>query len=238
MLKSPLRAAVLPANHFYSLSVQRFESLCSDIVRLVAELKKLPSRSEINTRAFDRFASFDATKQNGIIESLRACKFFLEECASDQKIRDSVGSTAFERTSLWKIFGLFGLYPPHDLLDKIEGDDVIEIYDRNFHQLYRNWRFIELCSYSIADVNTFEFAELYDRPTHITDQLVQLGLQVLNGEVDETKKVTVDSHILREKFSEDRLSFRIEQGIVAPLHDSEGQIIGLITTLKAIPLSN
>jgi hypothetical protein len=139
---------------------------------------------------------------------------------------------------LWKMIAMLGYVPAHDLMDKITDEDIIEIYNLDFVQIYRNMKFIELCSYPLDTVFTHEFPELYRRPDVITAQLIEFAQRTLLGQIHSTVPFQVEDHFLEEIFSEEKSKFQITMGIISPLYTRDHKIAGWINTLRARPVSN
>ena len=68
------------------------------------------------------------------------------------------GSLRSSRTFVWRALKEMGLLPDSDLFTRIEEDEIIEIYNLDHIQIFRNLPFFEYCSYTLED--------LYARPWH------------------------------------------------------------------------
>jgi hypothetical protein len=134
---------------------------------------------------------------------------------------------------VWNILKLVGLRPCHDLLDKIDEQDVIEIYNNEFLQIFRNLKFMEICSYSMLDTLSHSWSELFMRPASITESLIKRVQFTLSGEVKNTLTANVEEHFLHEIFSTRRNFFRINQKYISPVFFPDGKPAGVVGTLSA-----
>lgn len=126
-----------------------------------------------------------------------------------------------------------GLHACQDVWRKLDDRDVIEVYTRDFTQLFRNMRFLEVCSYPLAELYINEWVSLYRRPQMITDQLVSSILTMMDATPPATVSTSVPDHILEEVFSLDRRKFFIQQKVFSPLSDASGQVVAFIGSLSA-----
>jgi hypothetical protein len=134
---------------------------------------------------------------------------------------------------VWNILKLLGMRPCHDLLDKIDEQDVIEIYSSDFLQVFRNLKFMEICSYSMLDTLTHSWSELFMRPSTVTDSLIKRVQFTLSGDVKNTLTADVEEHFLHEIFSTSRNFFRINQKYISPVFFPDGKPAGVVGTLSA-----
>lgn len=116
-----------------------------------------------------------------------------------------------------------------DFLDKISGDDVIEGYDRNRFQIFRNMRFMEKSGYSLLEILSYEWPQLFDRSPLITNKMITYCDQVL---WDENRTILFDipKHYLRELRSREQLMFEISFRYLSPLFSGPNQPLGLVGT--------
>ena len=131
---------------------------------------------------------------------------------------------------LWHAVKRLGLIPPPDLFDKVTDDDVVEIYNSAFIQVFRNFKFFEISSYSLADVSIYEWRELYYRDPTVTGEIASLGIKVFKGELTGVVDTQIRPHILEETFSPELFKMRMRQKYFAPLIDSTGQVQAVVAT--------
>ena len=71
----------------------------------------------------------------------------------------------------WYALRQLGLMASGDLFQVLEDTDCIEIYTSEGVQLYRNFQFFEYCSYSLEELMTYPFYELYERPVWLEAEM-------------------------------------------------------------------
>jgi len=115
--------------------------------------------------------------------------------ASGQKLNES-------RSLTWNALKYFGLIPSSDLFGKITETDVVEIYDMEHVQIFRNFQFFEYCSYTIEDVFCRPWQELFIRyDTSVTEKLLACLGGLLSNPKHETVATHVGSHLIEESSS-------------------------------------
>lgn len=150
--------------------------------------------------------------------------------------QDSVepeGPTSNDRQLLWNTLRKLKAVPPSDIIDKIGDGDVIEIYNTEFIQVFRNLNYFDISSYSLVEVFTHQWDELYERENPgIGQQMMGVALSVISGQAKSTFVCPVDPHVLKERFSEEQLRLSMIPGYVSPLFDRDHKLVGAIFTSK------
>lgn len=73
----------------------------------------------------------------------------------------------------WYAMKCLNLRGPSDLFSMIDKDDCVEIYTTEGVQLYRNFHFFKYCSYSLEELMTYPFFELYSRPEWLQSEMLK-----------------------------------------------------------------
>ncbi len=183
-------------------------------------------------RSLQKIATMDPAKIGRLYEAFASYYEVLQSTHSEGT------PIVNSKRTLWKICKHLGYLPCSDLMDSIHDGDVIEIYASDWVQTYRNMEFLNLCSYDLASLFTQEFHELFHRPDEVNEYIFKLLNNVFDGAIDRTTEIGFEPHVLQEKHSEERLSFRIEPGIISPLKSESGQVVAFVNTLKVRQLSN
>ncbi len=137
------------------------------------------------------------------------------------------------RMLLWNALKHLGYKPCFDLLDYIDQEDVVEVYNSEFLQIFRNFKFMELCSYSVLDTFSHSWSELFLRPKAVDASLGAVGFQIFSNNVKSTMSVGVEDHYLFELFSEDMHYFKIHQKYASPIFGDNNAVGGVVATLGA-----
>jgi hypothetical protein len=162
----------------------------------------------------DKFVSLDFAQRDQIIRSFNNyARIIFSAEEKGINLRDEVAL-------LEHALPLLGLSASRDALQKVREGNVIEIYNPQYIQIFRNITFMEFCKYSLMDLICFEFYELYERSSYITDQLLEAGFEILNSQIDCIDFVQrgFPGHILRERFSGQTDHFYVVPKYLCPLY--------------------
>ncbi|MCC6277203.1 MAG: hypothetical protein IT289_04730 [Oligoflexia bacterium] len=184
-----------------------------------------------NDQVVERYLGLPLERRIEISERFESYKSVCESIVeSGQSLRDS---TVF----LWKMLSRLKMRPGPDLFDKLKNDDIIEIYDSNSVQIFRNLRFFEICSYSLLEVFTYELWELYRRDTDVTKALIDTVSKVFTNQTQGAVPAGVPDHVVEEIFSESKCRYYIRQKYISPLFDGAHKpvaVCGNFSVLKEI----
>lgn len=129
-----------------------------------------------------------------------------------------------DRSLAWWAIQKFGLRPCSDFFDKLTKDNVLELYNRDFVQIYRNWAFFQISSYSMGDLFVYPWPELYVREPEVTQNLIDYASMALSGSHKHTVACTSPRHIVVESLSAGKNILDMELNYVSPLFDQRGAI--------------
>ncbi|HVK61457.1 MAG TPA: hypothetical protein VM432_07900 [Bdellovibrionales bacterium] len=163
------------------------------------------------------------SEQNLIIENLRD---YLHIC---ENTLDRGYSPKTDGQLLWSALRRFNLRPTSDLFQYIGSGNVIEIHTAEAIQIFRNFGFFELCSYSLEDLYCRPWSDLYQRDKDIEKQLIGCTMQMFSGKVNSTVRLNVERHTITETTSPRRLSIQADLNYGAPLFSGHsGEAIATI----------
>lgn len=133
---------------------------------------------------------------------------------------------------------LLDLTTDEDNFTKIESGDIVEVYNLDFIQIYRNFEFMRHSSYSLLDVAGNEFYRLYERSTLVNDQIFSAARQVsADPKTPIDARAIVPTHPLRERFSPKRREFFLTFKHIVPVYAAsgprQGQMNGYLTIQSA-----
>lgn len=117
-----------------------------------------------------------------------------------------------------------------DIYAKMTNEDIVEVYDRDFVQIYRNLGFFDLCSYSLLDLLSHEFYTLYERSLQVNSLMMEAGEQLVHRpySLEPVSLRHISKHLMREKFSEKKISFMIEFKEMYPVYTSRRDFYGYL----------
>ncbi len=113
----------------------------------------------------------------------------------------------------------------------LEDGDVVEIYDKDFTQIFRNFKVLELTDYDLLRFELLPWMNLFGRHEEITSKLVEISLEVLKPTLG-VRHFGIDSHVMQELLTNAKKLFRIHHRYIAPVFLAE-KCVGLICTQTA-----
>jgi hypothetical protein len=218
---------LLNQDYLYQLDLEhRLRTLTEAFANQAARdgIRILPHR-EI---AWERFRSLPIEKQ---IKKVNDFSKFYRICAEAVNAGVSLGSgVELVKRAISKL----GLRTCDGLYEQMDDSDVIELYHKDFTQVFRNLEMMKICSYSLLDLCVYEWPELFKRSHALTQQLIQLAQEIISGRISTTIFCEeMPDHFLEEIFSPGRHKFFVEQKLLTPLFTSSGEIFGFLGTIGA-----
>lgn len=125
-----------------------------------------------------------------------------------------------------------GVSFPSDLIEKLTTEDIVEGYDGNRMQVFRNMRFMETSSYSMLEILSHEWPALFSRSSAITNKLISYSDEILWAN-NRTIDLAVPRHIIQERKAEDPQMLEVEFRHLAPLYTGPNQPFGFLATCRA-----
>lgn len=164
-------------------------------------------------------------KQN-VLRSLKVyLSICLEQVEEGYEIKDS-------KTLTWRALRKLGLTPPSDLFGHLTDEDIIEIYDLEGRQIYRNFCFYKHCSYSLEELYSVEWWYLFSRDSAITEFLMEEVQKVYQDEFSGIYFSQSGKHLVKELISVDRLSNYYRAKVFSPLYLNK-KVNGLLVSIEA-----
>lgn len=133
--------------------------------------------------------------------------------------------------NLWlKEMGFYLSFDPKDYLSK---GDIVEIYDRDFVQIYRNNTFYKFCSYDPLTLATTPFPQLFKRDDHINEIIFKRAQECLKN-LKSIRTIDTPLHTMQEHFARNSRVYEIEHKYCSPVFkSSSNESIAFICTQKA-----
>lgn len=169
---------------------------------------------------FSRLPEGERTRTLALLET------FIGVCES--VVSEPQVSLADSTTLMWAAMKDFGLRPPSDLFDHLRGDQVVELYRPDGIQFFRNFQFYRYCSYTIEEVSSIPWFELYERSPEITERLMRLSQDLFSMTESRVVPIGVGPHRQLERRSRLRFEVQVENETAAPLFDGEGRVAAII----------
>ncbi|QDK38304.1 hypothetical protein [Bdellovibrio sp. NC01] len=216
--------------------VLSMQLLHEEFKRDAMKLSMICSSSGFRVRPYKdglpHFGKLSADKQ---VEIIRSIKFYIELCqeqlSEGSSLRDNLSFT-------WKALRKLGLTPKSDLFSLIKDDDIIEIYNGESRQVYRNLRYYDFCSYSIEELYSLEWWNLFSRDDgEITRKLFEESNKLLTGEVEGHIFSETKEHVVTELASAELLSNKYRAKLLSPLTVNK-TAQAFMVVIEANPLAN
>lgn len=137
--------------------------------------------------------------------------------------------------TLWRMLGRLRWRPAPDLFESLRDEFVIEIYDADGLQIFRSFNFFPLCTYTLEEIYTLPWFELYDRDEARFGQTLDIVRDVLTQPQLGTRPMVGGVHEVRERKGPVRRCTTIRPEVISPLHDSGGDVCGFVHSFS--PLS-
>lgn len=148
-----------------------------------------------------------------------------ETCASEDA--DPWDDKHFFRISMRGM----GLTFPADFLDHVGEEDLIEGYDMNRFQIFRNMRFMEKSSYSLLDMLSYDWPMLFERSSAITQKMISYCDEILWA-ANKTIRFDIPRHYIRELRSTEKQMMEVDFQALSPLFAGPDRPFGLVGTCR------
>ncbi|RYZ82587.1 MAG: hypothetical protein EOP06_21425 [Proteobacteria bacterium] len=203
----------------YRAQLERLSGLCASIgISRPAYLsKELPHFQKLSSEAK--------------IAAVTSIQFFLKICeeatASGEQLMDTKRLT-------WRALRHFGFVPSEDLFSTMTEDTIVEVYNTDNIQVFRNFEFFKFCSYTLEDTFCRPWPELFRRPDPFIAKAVQDRLtEVLNTGSRSLVPSGISSHVVEEIDSLRLNRMMLEIRDFAALYDKQNQLAGYIALERA-----
>lgn len=181
------------------------------------------------------FSVLSAAAQEKALRGLRA---YLE---SLKVVEDHGEDLRDDQRSIWYALSTLGLLPPSQLFALFKSGEVIEIYDMEGFQIWRNFNFLKICSYTLEEMYSIEWHRRYRRSDEKSQEcLEKIGI-LLSQQSPEIFNALIGEHILEETQSKELLLLNARHDWLVRLNDRAGVFsawmgISTVEILKDRPL--
>ena len=207
----------------------KFKSLSEEYARLLNSIG-------VQTKPYDDpslpiFEAASRAMKKQAVEYLEHNSNILRECLSAGE--DPRKSAQL----LWRSLREMNLVPESDIFDKIENDDMVEIYAKDGKQLFRNIWFFEVTTYTLEMILCGLWYKYCRRPWRIFLQAFKQAVRLRMGQIVFTEKWTIPTHYLDELNTEGLIRFEYTFRYRSPVR-RKGEIIGMIMISKCFPVGS
>ena len=206
----------------------RYEAIINSIAALVrASGEELEAFSERPSR----FLLLPSEIQDRVIQGLEA---YYQLCLSAEN--EGASMRGDSQPAAWWVIRHLGWRPLSDVFSYIKPGDTIEIYDASHVQIFRSFNMFRCISYSLDELVTYDWADLYHRDAGIHELMIKVGQELVKNPSIKTTLRPFPDHIVSEKFSRRKRKASCTSRLVSPLFDHTGKAAGYMNVLYAEPI--
>lgn len=161
---------------------------------------------------------------------LQACHQFLDFCDRAEKEGIELRKNNIQLT--WLALRQFNLRPHSELFNHLTDEHIVEIYNENSIQVYRSFNLFQYLSYSVSDIFSHEWWELYTRDNTVFDQMLKMNDHLLDGSLTGVVKTNYPDHWVEEIFSPEKLRATMRHDLFSPLTNPDKKNTAFISAFK------
>jgi hypothetical protein len=170
------------------------------------------------------FNALPVTKQVEVLSRMKIYLHSLEVVeATDSKFENS-------ENVLWHSLSALGLVPPSDMFRRFKSNDIIEIYDLQGIQIWRNFNFLRICSYTLEEMHSLEWHNRYTREEAKSAECLSHLENLLSGKTSDVFFCDISEHVLEETNSTERYVLQVRHDWAGRLKDRQHQIAAWFLT--------
>ncbi len=207
---------------------ENFRQLCLRYSELGkrADVRMLPFRD----RSSVHFLTLSIETQLRIIETLSITIRILESAiANDVDFKNS------KLSLIWLALRELGLRPTSNLFTELDETDIIEIYNLVHVQIFRTFNMFKCINYSLDELFSHEWWDLFQRDSAITDALASIAISFTSGRQTTTRMVDLPDHVIEEKFSPVKTRVLVRSRLGSPLFNAHSRAIaGYLNVVRPI----
>ena len=133
---------------------------------------------------------------------------------------------------VWGALKALGLRPPSDAFTHIQDNHLVEIYNTQFSQVFRSLNFMQFVNYSIDELMTYHWNELYERTGSTTAEMLKMVEVVRTNKAPTTYVRPFTRCVVRERFSPSPICVDSDSVIGASLFNSTGEFAGYLSVIE------
>lgn len=198
------------------------------------QLSGLLSSEGVSVRAFSE-PSLTLFEQLGLKEKqakLKEVSTYLETCQSELSEKKTLKNT---NSFVWRGLREGGFKFSSDMFTHLKDHHVIEVYDLNNKQVFRNLNFYDFVSYTLEDLYCRPWPELFHRPdTETVEKMFATLDSVLpTGQPYFNTNGFIPDHVIEERGSEEELKVLYKLECVFPVYNERRRVAGYLAAVTA-----
>lgn len=207
-----------------------------EMSQVLMAFAELAGRNGTPTVAFTgawprHFAVLPPKDQACVLKNFRTYASICHElAATGVSLRD-------DRQLLWCMIKRLGLRPSSGLFGSLSNEDVIEVYDgEGMVQVFRNMKFYDVSSYSLDDIVSRPWYELYRRDPSVMDKIQMVVERAIRSGSADLLYYETGIHEMEEIDSPLLNRSLIENRFLAPLLDQRGRAQAFVNVVRPISI--
>lgn len=178
-----------------------------------------------------QLASLPFFQALSVAEQLQALQLIESYYAVCQDTRRRGSSLRGERAILDQALEHFNLQIDPEIFKFIGPRNVFEFYSENQTQFFRTANFFEYTSYTIEDLYSRSWMNLYARDEKIVGKIIEHANHILSGKAQGIIQPDIPEHIIAERASLEKLKLSVLIECLAPLR-RDGKTVGILSVIK------
>ncbi len=190
-----------------------------DFVSLILKLQDELGKRGIEKAPFSGLKYFSNLDQE---TKLLVVGFLTNYCKVIENIAEITEEMSDDLKFIWSAIKTYSFIPPSDFLSTYEKGSVFEIYNGQGQQIFRNFEFFNVVSYSLEQIFCLAWFEAYYRDEALTEQMFGAVVKVMSGEIDQTVINPIPTHNIKELQSDFKNLIEINITSGVPLKSKTG----------------
>lgn len=179
-----------------------------------------------------QLASLPFFQALSIPEQQQAIHLIENYCAVCQSTRQAGASLRDGQAILDQALAHFNMQVDPEVFKFIGKGTVYEFYCVNQTQFFRTANFFEYTSYTIEDLYSRSWMNLYDRDEQITRKIMGYASQILTGAKTGVIRPDLPEHVLSERASLEKIKISVFFECLAPILQ-DGAVVGIVAAVKS-----
>lgn len=189
--------------------------LDQQFAHFVKQFQLFLSRNGINKRAFsdgglENFKSLPRIEKERYFKQLRDYYLVCQDLESE-----GLDTLRNPKKALESLSFRLDISVPDEFIDQLTGEEIVEIYDFEGNQLYRNLTFFEISDYTIDDFFGRSWDYLYERSSAVTNIIIQHIEKV--AKMKSCMRLEGPTHYMRERATANRKIVKVTFGYISPV---------------------
>lgn len=130
-----------------------------------------------------------------------------------------------------------GLKVHPEFYESFSEGDVVEVYDSQSIQIFRNLEFFETTCYSLTELLTIEWYHLFERPEACLKPMLAVVKEILGGKVS-LFRPQFKPHVIKEIMATPVQYVYVEFRLLGPVFDKKNSVRGFVVSSRARRVQN